>query len=113
MNQCPKCKIILNSDEKASGRCFSCGATFESSLPLESNYNENIMAKRIKVIAIVILIIGSIGSFASSFHDAYGRNEFSFASFIISETATIISGIIFLGFSEVIKLLQEISNKLK
>ena len=60
-----------------------------------------------------MLILGTIGSFASSFHDVYGKNEFSFASFIIPETVTIISGVIFLGFSEVIKLLQEISNKLK
>lgn len=117
MNQCPKCKSILNNDEKASGKCFSCGATFESNLPqntiLETDYNENTIAKIIKVVAIVILVLGTIGSFASSFHDVYGKNEFSFASFIIPETVTIISGVIFLGFSEVIKLLQEISNKLK
>lgn len=117
MNQCPKCKSVLNNDEKASGKCFSCGATFESNLSQnvtsEINYNENTIAKIIKIIAIVILIMGTIGSFASSFQDVYGRSEFSFASFIIPETVTIISGVIFLGFSEVIKLLQEISNKLK
>ena len=117
MNQCPKCKSILNNDEKASGKCFSCGATFESNLPQntipEINYNENTIAKIINVIAIAMLILGTIGSFASSFHDVYGKNEFSFASFIIHETVTIISSIIFLGFSKVIKLLQEISNKLK
>ena len=48
MNQCPKCKSILNNDEKASGKCFSCGATFESNLPQntisEINYNENTIA---------------------------------------------------------------------
>ena len=117
MNQCPECTSILNNDEKSSGKCFSCGATFESNLPQntisEINYNENTIAKMIKVIAIAILILGTIGSFASSFHDVYGKNEFSFAGFIIAETVTIISGVIFLGFSEVIKLLQEISNKLK
>ena len=117
MNQCPKCKSILNNDDKASGKCFSCGATFESNLPQntipEINYNENTIAKIIKVIAIAMLILGTIGSFASSFHDVYGKNEFFFACFIIPETVTIISGIIFLGFSEVIKLLHEISNKLK
>ena len=84
MNQCPKCKSILNNDEKASGKCFSCGATFESNLPQNTISEIN-----------------------------YGKNEFSFVSFIIPETVTIISGVIFLGFSEVIKLLQEISNKLK
>lgn len=38
--------------------------------------------------------------------DIYGRKEFSFASFIIPETVTIISGIVFLGLGEVINLLQ-------
>lgn len=117
MNQCPKCKNVLNNDEKASGKCFLCGATFESNLPQntikENNYNKNTIAKIIKTIAIVILILGTIGSFASSFHDVYGRKEFSFASFIIPETVTIISGIVFLGLGEVINLLQEINNKLK
>ncbi len=32
MDICPNCKSKLNIDEKASGRCFSCGTTFESSL---------------------------------------------------------------------------------
>ena len=53
-----------------------------------------------------------MGSFAASFHDVYGRSEFSFATFLIPETVVVISGILFLGFSEVIKLLQEINNKL-
>lgn len=25
---CPKCKTLLNNDEKASGKCFNCGASF-------------------------------------------------------------------------------------
>ena len=32
METCPNCKSKLNIDEKSSGKCFSCGATFESSL---------------------------------------------------------------------------------
>ena len=117
MNQCPKCKSILNVDEKASGKCFTCGATFESNLPQNTNesisYNENTIAKILKIISITILVLGTIGSFATSFHDVYGRNEFSFIAFLIPETVVVISGILFLGFSEVIKLLQEISDKLK
>lgn len=38
--------------------------------------------------------------------DIYWRKEFSFASFIIPETVTIISGIVFFGLGEVINLLQ-------
>ncbi len=116
MNQCPKCKSVLNVDEKASGRCFTCGATFESNLPQNTNesisYSDNTIAKVLKIISIIILILGTIGSFAASFHDVYGRNEFSFTAFLIPETIVIISGVVFLGFSEVIKLLQDISNKL-
>lgn len=116
MNQCPKCKSILNMDEKASGKCFTCGATFESNLPQNTNkniyYNENTIAKILKILSIVILVLGTISSFATSFHEVYGRSEFSFISFLIPETVVIISGIVFLGFSEVIRLLQDISNKL-
>ena len=118
MNQCPKCKSTLNNDERASGKCFTCGATFESSLPQNtvtpSNaYSENMLGKALKGIGFIILVVGTIGSLATSFHDVYGQSEFSFASFIIPETVTIISGIMFLGFGEIIKLLQEIRDKLK
>lgn len=37
METCPNCKSKLNIDEKSSGKCFSCGATFESSLPNDKN----------------------------------------------------------------------------
>ena len=33
METCPNCKLKLNIDEKSSGKCFSCGTSFESSLP--------------------------------------------------------------------------------
>ena len=116
MNQCPKCKSILNMDEKASGKCFTCGATFKSNLSQNINedisYNENIIAKVLKIMSIAILILGTIGSFNTSFHDEYGRSEFSFTTFLIPETVVIISGIVFLGFSEIIKLLQDVNNKL-
>ncbi len=39
-------------------------------------------------------------------------DEFSFASFILPEIGTIVSGMLFLGFSEVIRLLQDIKDKL-
>ena len=118
MNQCPKCKSILNNDEKASGKCFTCGATFESTLPQNtinpnSNYTNNIIGKALKIIGVLVLILGTIGSFVTSFHNVYGQSEFSFASFIVPETVSLVSGIVFLGFGEIIQLLQEISNKLK
>lgn len=45
MEICPNCKSKLNIDEKSSGRCFSCGATFESSLP---NYKNTCFKNNIK-----------------------------------------------------------------
>ncbi|MBO5174136.1 MAG: hypothetical protein J6B84_03260 [Eubacterium sp.] len=116
MDKCPKCGCMLNNDEKASGKCFSCGETFESILAKdttsEDNYNddENSIAKAIKIMASIVLILGSIGSFAVSIN--YGKSNFSFEDFIVPETVTIVSGFIFLGFGEVITLLQAIKNKL-
>ena len=118
MDKCPKCESTLNNDEKASGKCFSCGATFESILPKdnssEHNYddgNENGIAKAIKIMASIILILGSIGSFAMAIN--YGKSNFSFEDFIVPETVTIVSGFIFLGLGEVVALLQSINNKLR
>lgn len=117
MDKCPKCGCMLNNDEKASGKCFSCGETFESILPKdtisEDNYNddENSIAKAIKIMASIVLILGSIGSFAVSIN--YGKSDFSFEDFIVPETVTIVSGFIFLGLGEVITLLQAIKNKLR
>ena len=114
---CPKCKTLLNNDEKASGKCFNCGATFSSSLPEPkketSTYNdENTIGGILKAIGILILIIGTIGSFIIAGGDGH-RYEFSLFRFIVPEIATTVSGMMFLGFSEIIRLLQDIKNKLK
>lgn len=120
MNQCPKCKSILNNDEKASGKCFNCGASFSSVLPEDKKStqttdtvsNENIIGGILKAIGILILIAGTIGSIAIAGGDGY-RYEFSFVRFIIPEVGMIVGGMMFLGFSEIIRLLQDIKNKLK
>lgn len=62
MEKCPKCGSSLNIDEKASGRCFGCGTTFESSLPINSN-NEYISNKTnnacsfLCVVSVIMFII--------------------------------------------------------
>ena len=117
---CPKCKTLLNNDEKASGKCFNCGASFSSVLPEENKStqtsdaisNENAIGGILKAIGILILIIGTIGSIVIAGGDGYGY-EFSFARFILPEIGTIVSGMMFLGFAEIIQLLQDIKNKLK
>lgn len=47
MDICPNCKSKLNIDEKSSGRCFSCGTTFEATQSkikeLEQIYKNNLI----------------------------------------------------------------------
>ena len=121
METCPNCKSKLNGDEKASGSCFSCGALFESVLPKDTkqhNYNfsddvisdsvnENSVAKTIRICGILIIILGTISSFLIA------GDDFSFALFLTSEIISIVGGLFFVGFSEIIRLLESIKNKLK
>lgn len=66
MDVCPNCKSKLNIDEKSSGRCFSCGTTFESSLPknknlhFESNTKNNLCKFLIGLFCIIAIICLSI-----------------------------------------------------
>ena len=117
MDICPKCKSKLNIDEKSSGRCFSCGATFESSLAKDDkqyNYrsSDNTVAKAIRICGITIIILGTILSFIVAGGNRR-KYEFSLLQFITPEAISIISGLLFIGFSEVIQLLEDIKNKLK
>lgn len=116
METCPNCELKLNIDEKSSGRCFSCGTTFESSLSKtdkQVNYisSDNIVAKLIKFCGIAIIIIGTILSFIIAGGDGY-KCEFSFIRFLTPEILSIISGLLFIGFSEIIQLLEDIKTKL-
>lgn len=155
MDICPNCKSKLNIDEKYSGKCFSCGTTFESLLPKENkqyNYSghinkcpncgkilsedekilykciscgtkfksfsskiilsDNAVAKAIKICGIIIIVLGTILSFIVA--GGNGRKyEFSLLQFITPEAISIISGLLFIGFSEIIQLLEDIKNKLR
>ena len=70
METCPNCKSKLNIDEKSSGKCFSCGATFESSLPndkksrFENNTKNNLCKFLIGLFCIsaIICLLIYIGS---------------------------------------------------
>lgn len=117
MDICPNCKSKLNIDEKSSGRCFSCGTTFEFSLTngdkqyYHQSFN-NTIAKTIKICGIIIIILGTILSLIIA--GGNGRKyEFSLLLFITPEAISIISGLLFIGFSEIIQLLEDIKNKLK
>lgn len=71
--------------------------------------NGNTIGGILKVICILVMIFGTVGSI----YIASQGYEFSFASFIIPELGIIISGMMFLGFSEIIQLLQDIKDKMK
>lgn len=114
MENCPKCNEKLNIDEKSAGRCFSCGATFSSTIPEDDkipahyssdNATDNTVAKIIKVLGIIIIVLGTIGSFVIN-HD-----NFSLSAFLTVEFPCIVSGVFFVGLAEIIKLLEEIKNK--
>lgn len=117
MDICPNCKSKLNIDEKSSGKCFTCGTTFESSLPKnDKQYNyqisDNTVANAIKICGIMIIILGTIYSLIVA--GGNGRKyEFSLLLFITPEAISVISGLVFIGFSEIIQLLEDIKNKLK
>lgn len=116
MEKCPKCGSSLNTDEKASGKCFSCGITFESNLPKQKNSSysndKNCIGNIIKWCGIIIIVFGTIYSFMSA-SDNEWKYQFSFLLFIVPEFISIISGIIFIGFSEIIQLLDDIKYKIK
>lgn len=114
MENCPKCNERLNIDEKSAGRCFSCGATFSSTIPKDDrssapyisiNATDNTVAKIIKALGIIIIILGTIGNIVMN-HD-----HFSLSAFLEMEFFCIVSGIFFVGLAEIIKLLEEIKNK--
>lgn len=112
---CPKCKALLNNDEKETGKCFNCGAIFSTVVPeiknnsLVSGNGKNTIGSILGVIAVLIIIFGTIGSV---YIGGQGY-EFSFVSFILPEIGTIVSGMMFMGLSEIIQLLQDIKNKME
>ena len=138
MDYCPKCKAKLSAYEKGTGECVSCGNVFDASLYGKLNESDNAdstdsadnmenmenaenvvnvdddknpIAQVLKVCGIIIMIVGTIASFVVANADSLDY-EFSFSLFIVPEAVSIISGLLFLGFSEIIQLLQDIKDKL-
>ena len=110
MSKCPNCGKILSEDEKLLYKCISCGTKFKSSMPI--TLSDNTVAKAIKICGIIIIILGTILSFIIA--GGNGRKyEFSLLLFITPEAISIISGLVFIGFSEIIQLLEDIKNRLK
>ena len=106
MDKCPKCGAELNNDEKASGKCFSCGASFESSLPksrvLKEN-KKNIVGTVLRYIGVIMIIIGVVNFII------YSVQTRSFH--ITGLFNNVYNGFIALGISEIIQLLYEKNKK--
>lgn len=71
--------------------------------------SENTIGGILKAIGIIEMIIGTFGSL----YLATRGYEFEFGAFVLPEMATIVTGMMILGFSEIIQLLYHINNKLK
>ncbi len=85
---------------------------------MSTNALQNVVSKVFYGTAIVIWILGTILSLVlaeqtvpSIDYLESGETTFSWGIFLFGVFATFISGMIFLGFSEIIKLLQKIVNK--
>lgn len=110
MDKCPNCGKLLSDDERSMGMCTVC----KQELPKEAprTLYENGIAKAVKVCGILIIIAGTIISIIYGRQKGIdGKTTFSFLRFISSEAVGVISGIFFIGFSEVIQLLEDIKNK--
>lgn len=112
INTCPKCNATLNNDEKASGKCFSCGATFQTDwtkkideIPM-NDLNKNKIAGAIKIIGIILLGVCSIGN-------ALIWISNSLITFFIAEFIIVAFVLLLIGLSEIINLLEEIKNNTK
>lgn len=77
----------------------------EDSIPAQ---NENIVSQIIKIIAVVVIILGTILGIVLC-KNQYGQYNIAIAALYI--IAGFISGVVLWGFGEIISLLQKIANK--
>lgn len=81
---------------------------------LQNNANisdRNLIGTILRTLGIMILVIGTIGSIVIANGSGEIYHRFSFLSFCIYEFITIVSGFVFIGFSEIIQLLHKINSK--
>lgn len=77
-----------------------------------ANYNvKNGVAKALIFIACIIYIFGFIAGIGSGTDAAEYYSEFNFIVALIYWVVTLVSGTMFLGFAEIIKLLEAIKRK--
>ena len=125
---CKKCKKELSNEMVKANLCWNCGEIINKNLiDTDTNYNNieveteypteekiisnntNSIAKSIRIFAKIIMIVGSILNILALF---IANRYHTFTSFFVFEMMFILSGLLLLGFSEIIQLLQDIKNKL-
>lgn len=129
--KCKKCGKELTQEMIDVNLCWSCGDIINENFveqdmdtdepavkkddhpansPSESDDTDsddkNIIGTVLFGLGIVVLVLGTIGSFVLA-------NDGGFQLFAIYEFATILSGFMLMGFAEIIKLLAKINSKLK
>lgn len=135
--KCKNCGEELTQDMIDVNLCWFCGdiidenfsdQSAEATKPVTSNSDsikansskdddnslndKNIVGTVLKILGVIILIFGTIGSFILADSDER-YYSFSFVLFISYEFAALLSGFLLIGFAEIIQLLASINSKLK
>ncbi len=126
---CKKCGKELTQEMIKANLCWSCGDIIDKSAVDEEISNttaeednkiyennasnsSNLIGSVLQFLGVIILIVGTIGSFNLADNGGY-RNSFVFSQFAIYEFVTVISGFMVIGLGQIIQLLHNINNKLK
>lgn len=122
MKFCENCHIQFSDDNTF---CTNCGSSLYQIQPQQSpkefiqQGKENKTAKTLHTVGVLVIVFGIIGFFIMggifpsitydySYYSGYDIDEtYNWALTIVSFVVCFISGICFIGLSEIIKLLQE------
>lgn len=110
--KCTECGKELTAEEQNQGTCSSCGKKIET--PATSNTSEEIyttlVGQSLKIVGIIVLVGGFIGSFLIG-KDDYGY--LSYSSFFFYLFVSVIGGLLITGMGEIVNFLYTICKKLK
>ena len=111
--KCSECGKELTAEEQKVGACSSCGKVIKvdaTPAPSPDDMYETFIGKALKIVGIIIIIGGCIGSFILG-KDSYGY--LSYGTFFLYWAVSIISGLLIAGVGEIINLLYTICKKMK
>lgn len=113
--KCEDCGSLRNYElEEMANQEEGTSSSYQSSQIGTMNNNKNSIASTFRVIAWLIFIGGFLSGLLFGYTDyGYRYSEFSFTLAMIYWVSAFVSGMVFLGFAEVISLLQELVNQTK